>query len=131
MTIDERVKRLEKQNRWFRAALLGLLIFCTVAAQKVASPAITAQGFTLVDPTGRKAASLAVTQDGPVLRMFDGNGNTRIALGMVKLNREYKPAIGFFDKNENLLGHVRFGRHVVYVDDPNFIWGLGDPSRLK
>ena len=133
MNLEQRVKGLERQNRFFKLVLLIVLIFCAVAAaDNAADQPITAEGFTLVGPGGKKAAELKVTKSGPVLRMYDGSGNVRFALGIVKFNRDYDPAIGFFDRNENLAGHVRLWHTVAYPNEVEFeSRGLGDPKLLK
>jgi len=132
MQIEQRVRRLERQNRFFKAALLGTLILCVIAGAKKAGGPITAEGFTLMGPGGKKAATLEVTTSGPVLRMYDGHGTTRAALGMVRSGDGYLPAMGFFDQNENPAGYVRLGHSPAHLDDLDFApRGLGDPRHLK
>lgn len=139
MNFEQRIARLERQNQWYNIIVFFMLLYginwaiiSTVeSAQEDVVIPLTSEAFTLVDPGGKKAAELKVTTSGPVLRMFDGRGNMRVAIGIVSSGRDYRPAIGFFNENEDLLGYVRLGRSVPHFSDPDFGTGLGDPRRLK
>ena len=73
MTTDERLDKLEQQLtaakrrlRWL-AVLAGfaVIVFVMAAANNATSKPIIAQGFILVDPAGKKAASLEVSLGSP------------------------------------------------------------------
>jgi hypothetical protein len=76
MTTDERLSRLERENRRFKigaaCALVAALAVGFVAAQK--SPKgrdIEATGFFLKDANGKIRGGMVMTEDGPALRLFD------------------------------------------------------------
>ena len=45
---------------------------------------IKAKGFTVVDDNGQYRASLSALLGGPTLRLYNENGETRIAIGVIK-----------------------------------------------
>jgi hypothetical protein len=92
--LNQRLTRLEGQNRRLRVGALGLalatgavLIMGSQDAANKPKPA-EADRFSLKDANGKERARLAMGSDGPVLQFLDENGRERVGflisnLGMV------------------------------------------------
>jgi hypothetical protein len=90
MTIEERVSRLERSLRWWRAGgltgLLGMIVLVAVGAGGEEKPpklarTLRAELFQLVDEAGTVRAALG-TKDGAVgLAFFDSKGKSRASFG--------------------------------------------------
>jgi len=77
VTLEERMERLEWQNRRLRLAVAGVLavvvaLVC-VAATRPAPKVLLAQGFLLVDARGKGRAGLAMLPDGCPALSFLGD----------------------------------------------------------
>jgi hypothetical protein len=86
MTLDERLTKLECENRLIRrcaAILIGAVAFLILAAQdgKKTLKEIEAKSLTLKDEAGRPRAALKMESDAPFLAMWDEAGNERVRLG--------------------------------------------------
>jgi hypothetical protein len=60
---------------------------------------IRANQFILEDETGKTRGMLAMTEDGPSLRLIDETGNLRAALGVKKDG----PVLGLLDENGKVI----------------------------
>ena len=82
---DERLRKLERENRWLkRAGAAVLLVFGTVLimGQAPASRTVQAQSFELRDASGNLRASLALKDGEPLLAFYDtGSTSQQVALG--------------------------------------------------
>jgi hypothetical protein len=85
MTLEQRVEKLERQNRWMR--LLGAMGLAVVAAVflvaqgKAAPKAIEAEQFVVKDAKGRVRAKLGRLAEGTFgLVIHDAEGNKRIGV---------------------------------------------------
>jgi hypothetical protein len=82
MSIEDRIARLERENRRLRVgALLGLLTVAAVLLLGQARPArvLEAEAFVLRDRAGVALAGLEVDDDGyPRLGLYDRNGKVRV-----------------------------------------------------
>ena len=104
MSIEERVERLEKQNKRLKLALGLLAVLLAVGVTMVTTrqeaifgETVKAQQFLLTDKGGKTRASLDVTIDGePYLNLYDKAGKRRFAVGVLKSG---EPSLGFLDKN--------------------------------
>lgn len=86
MTLEERLTKLEAQNRWLKrgaaAGLVMLVALLCMAQARPAPPALDATQFTLRDAQGRERLRMEVAQDGnPAINIFDQEGRLRSALG--------------------------------------------------
>jgi len=93
--IEERLGKLERQNRQMKLAWLGTLAIAAVvvlaglawprgsaSAQAGGSATvIRATSFVLVVAQGRERATLEMYEGGPRLALNDANGKTRVGLG--------------------------------------------------
>ena len=86
MTLEERLAKLEKQNRWLkRGAAAGLVVLAAVlcmAQARPAPPALEASQFVLRDGQGRERLRIEVARDGnPAINILDQEGRLRSSLG--------------------------------------------------
>ncbi len=86
MTLEERLTRLERQNRWFkRGAAAGLVMAVALLCMAQARPspeALEAPQFILRDGQGRERLRIEVTRDGnPAINILDQQGRLRSSLG--------------------------------------------------
>lgn len=101
MTVEERIERLERNNRRLMAGLvaavlLGIGVAATPTKSGVDAVAeLRAQKFILVDDNGKTRAALSVSQAGPGLGLLDANGVLRATLGV----NMGEPMLGLFDRN--------------------------------
>ena len=83
MRLEDRVKRLERENRRLKAAglvsvlVVGLVFLMGQAAE--VPEEIKARKFSLVDASGVSRAVLGIGADGPELALFDQIGDVRFA----------------------------------------------------
>ncbi len=88
MTIEQRVAKLEKQNRWMRrggGVMLAAVACVVLMGQGKERPRfVEAQRFTLVNADGETRALLESDdeQDCPSLTLFDDKGTKRIVLSV-------------------------------------------------
>lgn len=86
MTVEERLSKLEVQNRWFkRATVAALVIMAAVllmAQARPSPPTVEATQIILRDAQGRERMRVAVAGDGnPAISMLDQQGRLRSSLG--------------------------------------------------
>jgi hypothetical protein len=86
MTLEQRLQRLERQNRWMKrlgAVMLAVLAVGVLVAQKKAVPdEVAAKRFVLRDDQGRERAALGPLEHGCSLGMFDKDRKIGLALGV-------------------------------------------------
>ena len=96
MTIEQRLRRLERQNRWMkRTGVLALAIVATVVLSGQAKrglPHLKARSLTVVDARG--TSRVVVSDEG--LRVNDRHGNSRVALRTIS---DDEPGMTFWDKS--------------------------------
>jgi hypothetical protein len=112
MTVEERIARLEQQNRRMKVAV-SVIVVAVLGGVLVAGPLLPRQAnaqtpsapriveaneFRLLDESGRVRGRFAVDKDGPGLAFGDENGKLRAALRVDKDG----PLLLFNDKNEKL-----------------------------
>jgi hypothetical protein len=83
--IEERLEKLERQNRRMKLAGLGAVViagaFVLMGQARLVHPGtITATKFVLVDAQGRQRATLDMYKGSPILGLFDANGKLRAEL---------------------------------------------------
>ncbi len=114
----ERIARLERHNSRFRLAMtfaigsifLGLLIGATFPAQKT----IEAQGFVLVDQSGKHRAELGMLPDGSGVRLalLDEKGVSRLQLN----TNNQDAGISLIENGELRASlNARSGKHVMLL----------------
>lgn len=86
MTMEERLARLEAQNRWLKrgtaaaAVIVAAVVF--MAQAHPASQTVEATQFILRDAQGRERMRISVAGDGnPAINMLDQQGRLRSSLG--------------------------------------------------
>jgi hypothetical protein len=91
-SIEERLERLEKQNRWLKVLLLAVIVLAgggvmlsVVSGVRAQAPqwrrTVEAEKFVLRDSNGKTRATLRVVlPDGPRLDLYDANGKPRVVL---------------------------------------------------
>ncbi len=124
MTVEERLEKVEREQvetktelakakRWIRqllvAGAVGLTCAVILAAASASMPeafaqeqppvaeVVQARKFVVLDENGRERAVLGVTPAGPCLTLSDENGQTRTALGFLRINTE--PGLILYDEN--------------------------------
>ena len=115
--IEERLGKLERQNRRMKLAGLGAVVIAGAfalmgQAGRVHPSTITATGFVLVDAQGRERAKLEMYKGVPMLILYDAKGKPRAGLGVFSDG----PKLGLYDAN----GKVRAAL-AAFSDGP----GLG------
>jgi hypothetical protein len=91
-----RLDRLERQNRWLKAAATAVLVLGGAVVLMAGQPQDKTgdpHQFVLRDEKGNERAFLGITKDGSALRFRDENGKDRLWLGLVKNT----PGLIFFD----------------------------------
>ena len=124
MGIEERLERLEKQNR--RMKLVGgsvLVVAAALIVMACASPAPKAlEGEELIirDSDGKRRATIGVTEDGSLLFFDDERGKRRAVLGVTKAG----PILALFDeKLRSQFGFTKldvmeaYGTHLFLSDE--------------
>ncbi|HJS99014.1 MAG TPA: hypothetical protein VJ756_07980 [Terriglobales bacterium] len=86
MTLEERLTRLEAENRWLkRGTAVGLVAVVTVLCMAQARPelqTVEASQFILRDAQGRERLRIEATQNGnPAIDIFDQESRLRSSLG--------------------------------------------------
>ncbi len=89
MNLDERLSRVERQNKWMRhsgALTLAATAFVLLVAQdKEQTPAdLEVRSLVLKDDAGRMRASLRMEEGAPFLVLWDEEGKERASLGGLK-----------------------------------------------
>ena len=132
MTTEQRLERLERENRWMRRiGAVGVAVAATVfligQGTDKEPPDLTVRSLTVVDKDGKSRAQLRTTAEGwPSLTLRDGDGRVWVALSsladsstigvfgkdgvavVVMAKRTAgKAAVGLTDANRNL--RVRLG----------------------
>lgn len=109
--MERRLRRLERETRWFRVGSLVVLMalgsLALMAFQGGAADDKTGIGLfrqvdaghiVLRDPDGQMRAWLGIAEGGPRLIFFDASGQQRLGIGMT---RQSEPAMGIYDGGEN------------------------------
>jgi hypothetical protein len=122
--VMQRMEKLERQNRFFKIAVLLLLIAVASVFLVAARPAnvVTAERFVLQDASGKTLATLGVDTDGlPGLSIKDATtSKERAWLGL--WNKGQEVSLGFFDQNSkerSRLGILANGITRLNIDDDN------------
>ena len=107
MTTEQRLERLERENRWMRrggAVCVVLLGFAVVAAvfqivkKATDLPDLEVRSLHVMDGHGKIRVRLGTGSDGrPVLALFDKDGNPRVGLATVA---DGSPSLRLFDRNK-------------------------------
>jgi len=117
-TIEERLEKLERQNRRMKLAGVGALVIAgAVVLMGQASgprtlPEVRANSFVLVDANGQRRAMLAMFSDGPGLAPYDPTGQPRAELTVFSSG----PDLQMEDAN----GKVRVGP-TVFLGKPELV----------
>jgi len=86
MTMEKRLQRLERQNRWMKrlaAVMLAVVAASVLVAQKKPTPdTLEAKRFILRDDDGRGRAALGLVERGCSLGMFEKDEKTGLMLGV-------------------------------------------------
>ncbi len=102
MTLEQRLERLERQNRWMkRVGALGLAVAAAVLlsgqAKGKAWQHLEVSSLTLMDKDGMAGASLSLFGTGtPHLLLHDKNGKKRVWLGV---NKDGSASLDLYDKD--------------------------------
>jgi hypothetical protein len=102
MTTEERLEKLEmelarakRRNRLLLATVVITAAVAMTAGIDRRENIVSANGFALVDESGKVRAVLGVDKDGPKLVLSDENDTARVTLGVNKDG----PVLGLSDKN--------------------------------
>ncbi len=89
MTIEQRVAKLERQNKWMKRA--GGLALAAVACVVLMGqgkpkelPDLRARSLTITDAKGKRRISLHATEAGPRLDLYDANGHARVNISYIE-----------------------------------------------
>ena len=103
MSIEERVARLERQNRRLKQGLAAVVLVVAGAVimgatkQTGLGETIEAQAFVVKDKSGKIRALLGVSKSSePTLQFYDKDGKWRAILGV---NKDAEPTLQFYDKD--------------------------------
>jgi len=100
MTVEERIERLERNNRRLLAGLVAVILL-GIGVAAIPNPGgdvvdeVRARKFTLVDVNGKERAMLDMTEDGPVLRLYDEIAKVCAELNAAKTG----PTLRLYDEN--------------------------------
>jgi hypothetical protein len=128
MTVEERMEKLERWNRWLLAMVIGAsgiavlagmlaAVSIALAVPRGVLAQVRARSFVLVDENGKPRAELDANNWGVWLSLDNENGETRISLSV--------------DKDASLLGlygAIGKGRASVCVDKDGPALGLFDEN---
>jgi hypothetical protein len=100
MTTEQRLARLERENRWMRrigAVGLALVAAVFLMGQEKAKdlPDLEVRSLTVKDKDGKVRAVLGTDADGPALKLSDEDGRTRAALDVL----DGEPSLTLKDKD--------------------------------
>ena len=98
MTLEDRIVRLERQNRWMKraggvaVALVGLLLI--LGQSKPQDTVITARGFIIVDEKGEKRGEFGFSgpRIGPRLELFGAAGEALLTSEKLYLAKPQGPS---------------------------------------
>ena len=83
MSVEERLERLERQNKWMRrlgAVGVALVAVVFLMGQGKEPPDLVVRALTLKDAAGKTRAELGVRDGAPILTLKDEAGRPRVAL---------------------------------------------------
>lgn len=104
-TLEERLLRLERQNRWMKRVGGCVLVLLVVTIAAGANSVRTATGYTLTDSRGKVRGYFGLSTDNrPMLQMKDQGGKIRVELGM---DSEKMPYLNLTDPRETTRASVR------------------------
>jgi hypothetical protein len=94
LSIEERLKRLEEENKRLRLLALGVVVLsggslllaaATAVRARLPQPVriVEAERFVLRDASGKTRAVLGMDADGLGLRFYDASGKVRAVLGLI------------------------------------------------
>ena len=126
MTIDQRVAKLERQNRWMKrgGGLALAAIACVVLmgqGKPKELPDLRARSLTITDAKGKRRISLHATEAGPRLDLYDATGKPRATLFVA--GEDYS-ALVLKDKHQ-------VSRATLFVKGDNTSVVLHDAKRKK
>ena len=110
MTTEERIERLEQNNRRLLAGLVTVILL-GIGVAAIPKPGgdvvdeVRARAFILVDDNGKTRAALLVSTNGPGLYLLDGNKQARVSLDISKDMSglaDCAPGLVLADKNGTL-----------------------------
>lgn len=136
MTIEQRVEKLERQNRVYKRAGLTVFVLATVivsmGARRWCSTMCTvrANRFVLTDSCGNERGELTLFNNEPLLRLYgsgaDENKRPLVSLGISSAN--HRPAY------LSLLSENRKTRVSLQAREQHAnasVWGIGDPIQYS
>lgn len=113
MSLEERVNRLERQNRWLRRAfavsamLLGCLVTTGAMSQSTVYSVLKTKQLDIIGPQGQARSHIFVTQSGQaILQFLDANGKVQLGIGCDASGRN-GGAVNFWDGNDRRIGTLR------------------------
>lgn len=121
-SMEDRLGRLERQNRRFRWLMLGLpavaFLLGSATQQEVwRGKMVVAEEFVLADPDGETRASLMLLDDGAHLVLQDKDGKARVRLAanpdgagplLYLYTKDEKAALAAGQSKDNGIGFVEF-----------------------
>jgi hypothetical protein len=107
LPVEERLERLEKENRRLRMLVLALIVLAgagvalsAVSGVRAQAPAwrrtVEAEKFVLRDSSGKRRAVLGMAAGAPDLILYDASGKTRASLDMFG----GEPGLEFYDASD-------------------------------
>jgi len=75
MNIEQRLEKLERQNRWMKTALLGLLVICVgvVLMGAAGSDEVKTKALYILDDNGRMAVKIHASKGRGNINLWDAN----------------------------------------------------------
>ena len=129
MSIEERLERLERQNKWMRrigavGVALVAAIFLLGQGKEQAVPSIKARELVLVDEAGAKRASLTTKNDKTQLAFFDKKGKAVVELTALRGSGRLSLSWPSGWKKPHIAVETQrpAGSLVIFDKDGNVIW---------
>jgi hypothetical protein len=120
-SIQDRLEKLESQNRWIKRAGAGALVLAALlvlmaAQEQPAAKNKEPEKLVLRDGKGNERVWLGMSSEGPILRFRDDEGKERIWLGLQKNT----PGLVVYDeqgKRQATLSTSKSGVNLVFYDE--------------